>query len=298
MKTYTDVIKAIRFATLRRNEYYLRKKVAGISLKPTIRVTTFHEENLVISDKLFNNGNHQSIVKKEAVERFHPNNINNKDFWVECRKHFPLLSVSGNYCKNIREVNESTLKMAKDLGLISLLDNLTSNKVVNEKLKLLEIGYGYGNLFCEIKDTYDYVGIDYIIPECLKEYSNFIEIEKSGIPDYLLDEGYFDVVYCVNVLQHCSQKDRFEYFEQAYRALNHGGYMFFTLNIMTDKNKNDSYWGIVDENNRGYLHFFDQLTECDWDYELFDHLNKIGFITNDKNIAIIDNFMIGVIFKP
>jgi len=111
----------------------------------------------------------------------------------------------------------------------------------------------------------------------------------------LLDEGYFDIVYSVNVLQHCSQFDRFNYFEQSHRALKKGGHMLFTLNLMTEKNKNDNCWGFVDEKGRGYTNFFNQLTECDWDYELYYMLDKIGF--EPVSAAIGSNFYGGIIRK-
>jgi SAM-dependent methyltransferase len=88
---------------------------------------------------------------------------------------------------------------------------------------------------------------------------------------------FFDVIYSVNVFQHCSQKDRFEYFQQGYDVLKKGGYFLFTEFLMTEENRNNPYWGIIDENGRGYTQFFNQLTECDWDYELYELLNNVGF---------------------
>jgi hypothetical protein len=46
---------------------------------------------------------------------------------------------------------------------------------------------------------------------------------------------------------------------------------------MNRANENENYWGIKDITGRGYLHFFNQLTECDRDYELFGKLEQIGF---------------------
>lgn len=54
--------------------------------------------------------------------------------------------------------------------------------------------------------------------------------------------------------------------------------MIFSLFMMTAKNKNEPYWGILDTQGRGYTQFFNQLTECDWDYELVALLEKtLGF---------------------
>jgi len=109
-----------------------------------------------------------------------------------------------------------------------------------------------------------------------------------------LNENYFDIIYSVNVFQHCSQKDRFKYFQEGYDALKSGGYFIFSQFLMTNQNKNDSCWGIKDENGRGYTHFFNQLTECDWDYELNTELEKIGFKIIKGNVS--NNFF-GLILK-
>jgi hypothetical protein len=64
---------------------------------------------------------------------------------------------------------------------------------------------------------------------------------------------------------------------------------------MTDANKDGAYWGIVDENGRGYTHFFNQLTECDYDYELFYILDILGFEIIKSRIA--GNFYVGIVRK-
>jgi SAM-dependent methyltransferase len=292
-KASFDFFKMISYRT---NEYFLKGDLLGASIKkfPTNGANTFMLEDLVVEQKQLENNQARTVVKPEAVERFHPNNIDNKDFWKESRTHFPLVSVcGGGSCKSIKQVNKQTLQFSKDMGLIPFLHSLIKNS--EERLSVLEIGCGYGNLFFEIKDKCDYTGIDYVIHKSLKKYKNFIEINQSGIPDYLLDESYFDVVYSVNVLQHCSQKDRFNYFCEAHQALKRGGYMIFTQFLMTDKNKDDACWGLVDEKGRGYTHFFNQLTECDWDWELYYVLDKIGF--EPIKCAIGGNFYAAIIKK-
>jgi SAM-dependent methyltransferase len=281
-KASFEFFKDISYKT---DQYYLNGKWLGAPIKkfPVKFANTFMLENLVVKQIDLGNNQARTIVKKEAIDRFHPNNINNKDFWVESRKHFPLLSICGSDCKSMKNVNQQTLKMSKDIGLFHFLNAILLNS--KEKLNVLEIGFGYGNLFFEIKDICNYYGIDYVVHKSLKKYKNFIEINESGIPDYLLDEGFFNIIYCVNVLQHCSQKDRFKYFQQGYDALKSGGYFIFTEFLMTEQNKNDICWGVVDESGRGYTHFFNQLTECDWDYELRAKINKIGFEPVKRSIV-------------
>lgn len=254
----------------------------------TIVVEGLHEEIIELDDNLG-----VTIVKKEAITRFHPNNINNKEFWLRAHKSFPLLSVCGGNSKNINEVNNNTLKLSENFNLFPFLKDEINNS--KSKLNILEIGFGFGNVFKEIKNHCDYIGIDYRIPKLLKKYKNFIEINESGIPDYLRDEELFDIIYCVNVLQHCSQKDRFDYFTQGYSALKKGGYFIFSCLLMTKDNQNESYWGIKDTNGRGYLHFFNQLTEADYEHEIFGHLNSLGYKSVDG--WLINNHLAMIIKK-
>jgi SAM-dependent methyltransferase len=259
------------------NEYFFR--LSNNKKIPTRAINTIVQEQL--HEKIIDLGGDAglTIVKKEAITRFHPNNINNKEFWLRAHKSFPLLSVCGGECKNIKDVNRTTLKLSQDLNLYPFLQKVISES--KSRLNILEIGFGFGNVFNEIKDKCDYIGIDYRIPKSLKKYKNFIEINESGIPEYLRDEELFDIIYCVNVLQHCSQKDRFDYFTQGYSVLKEGGYFIFSCLLMTKANQNEKYWGIKDTNGRGYLHFFNQLTEADYEYEIFSHLQSLGYKSVD-----------------
>ena len=248
----------------------------------TRAINTIVLEELHVEVIPFPNTNYGcTVVKPEAIQRFHPNVIDNKKFWQLALDSFPLLSICGNPSKNIKDANIKTLQFAKNVKvfpfLVDLLDKHCSI-VDAERLSVLEIGFGYGNVFFEIKDKCDYIGIDYHIAKSLKKYKNFIEINESGIPEYLTSEKYFDVIYCVNVLQHCSQKDRINYFRQGYQALKPGGYFIFTMFLMDKDNVNQPCWGIKDTNGRGYTHFFNQLTEVDFHNELQSYLHDIGYI--------------------
>jgi 2-polyprenyl-3-methyl-5-hydroxy-6-metoxy-1,4-benzoquinol methylase len=264
------------------NEYNFH--VGRIKVK-TAFINTFDLEKLYENVELIKlddiNTAVKGVVKKEAIDRFHPNNINNKAFWQRARKSFPLLSVCGGECKSIKEVNEKSLDLSMNYKLLPfLLGFIEKNEIEGkEKLMIFEIGFGHGGVFNSIKDKCNYTGIDYVLPKKLKKYKNLIEINKSGIPDYFLDSKVYDAVYAVNVLQHCSQKDRFEYLTQAYSILKPGGFLLFSCILMTSENENKHYWGIKDSSGRGYLIFFNQLTEVDYEHELYLHLKSIGFVT-------------------
>jgi len=215
ISTYHESFNFFKSISYKKNEYFAKGKFFGVKDKKiSIRgINTFMMEGLAVVRESFENGTGRTVVKEEAIQRFHPNNIDNKGFWRECRKRFPLISVCGAESKNISHVNTQTLGMSECLGLLPFLKSLIDKS--HEKLNVLEIGCGYGNLFFVIKDKCNYYGIDYIVHRLLKKHKNIIEIDKSGIPDQLLNKITFDVIYCVNVLQHCSQKDRFDYFQQS-----------------------------------------------------------------------------------
>jgi len=259
------------------NEYYAIGKRMGIEKEkvPMGTINTFTPEGLIKEQTYLGNDRNRSIVNEEAINRFHPNKINNKEFWEESIKMFPLLSICGAESKTIEDVNRQTLGFSNHLELLPFLkDKITHPKKISN---VLEIGFGYGSIFYEIKDICNYYGIDYALHDSLKKYHNFIEIGHSGIPDIFLNENLFDIVYCVNVFQHCSQLDRFIYFKQSYESLKPGGYFLFTEFLMTEENKNSSCWGLVDEKGRGYTQFFNQLTECDRHAELTYVMNSLGF---------------------
>jgi ubiquinone/menaquinone biosynthesis C-methylase UbiE len=295
ISTFKESFEFFRSVRYRTNEYYLNGKKLNLMTKkiPTPRIHTFYPEGLVEKDIDLGDDRSRFVVKNKAINRFHPNNIDNKEFWIECRKSFPLAAVCGAECRNIKEVNKMTLGMSNNLGFLPFLKNLLLTPT--EDLNLLEIGYGYGSLFLDIKDMCNYYGIDYIKPYTLRKYDNLFEIDKSGIPEFLMKENFFDVVYCVNVLQHCSQQDRFVYFKESYDVLKPNGIFLFTEYLMTEDNKNESFWGVVDKDGRGYTHFFNQLTECDRASELSCVLQDLGFKVVKSNLY--ENFLSMIVQK-
>jgi predicted SAM-dependent methyltransferase len=103
-----------------------------------------------------------------------------------------------------------------------------------------------------------------------------LTIKKSGIPKKIKKESQ-DLIYSFNVLQHCSQKDRFEYFKQSYEKLKIGGIFIGGMFLETERNKDEKYWGVEDLNGRKYTHFFTQLTEVDTEDEFYNFVRSLGF---------------------
>lgn len=272
-KPFTDYEECFEFYNSNKyktDEYSLRFKKQKINSQ----LNTIYEENLYDDIVKYDENKACLIANDYALKRFHPNNIDNKKFWEIAKSKFRFLSVSGMKSKSYKEVNKNTLLMSKYFGLFSFMENEINN---TKDLNVLEIGYGYGGVFNEVNKKCNYIGIDYTKPKFLKKYKSLIEIKESGIPKDLMIKNYYDFVYSVNVLQHCSQVDRFKYIAQASYILKNGGYFIFSSFIMTEENKNVDCWGIKNSDGRGYTHFFNQLTEVDFDHELKSWFEELGF---------------------
>lgn len=272
-----EILNGVRYKS---NEYFLKGKLLGANNNkiPTGSFNLLQQEGLIEEFVILDeeSGRSRMVMADEAVNRFHPNTIDNKDFWVQCKEYFPLLSVCSFPSKSKKEVNDNTLSLPKTFGFLhKIRDLITASK---EPLNFLEIGFGYGNIFDLVGDSTIYSGIDYTIPQSMKKHHELIEIDVSGIPKKLNKKNRYDIVYATNVLQHCSQKDRFDYFKQASEVLKTGGHFMFSCFVYADDNKdNHNIWGLRDQNGRFYTQFFSQMTEIDTEDELMNRLLALGF---------------------
>lgn len=260
----------------------------------------FMQKNIIYKNKTHfydkKNGRCKVVLRNKKLKRFHPNHIDNKKFWTFAKTKYPLLSVCGGKSKNIDDCNKQTLNMANECGVLQYIYNYSLN---NNFFNILEIGYGHGNLFYWLEEqfgeSYQYIGIDYYKNKNLKKLNQFKLIEKSGIPDYVENDS-LDIIYSFNVLQHCSQKDRNDYFTQAYSKLKFNGIFIGGMFIETEENKNESYWGIEDVNGRKYCAFFNQFTEVDNMDEFKNFVCNIGYNIIEIN-NVINNFYSFVLRK-
>lgn len=215
------------------------------------------------------------VVPRDVLNSLSPDNIDNQEFWRIVSKQYKCFAVAGGPKTNrtTSDVNNSTFKMAQGLGAIRQLDEKFKN-IKNGKM--LEIGYGYGNVafyMQQYNKDVEYYGIDVV--DRIIVLKNLFETNGWDIPEQIPTN--LDVIYSVNVFQHLSQKQRWNYFEKAKKYLKRGGIMIFSSFVMTDENKDDGLWGLVDYHGRGYCHFFNQPTEVDWDHELLGKFNELNF---------------------
>lgn len=218
---------------------------------------------------------HVSLIKKEFINKLHPDNLDSRDFWKEATTHFPYYSIAGGQsgCKSPEECNDMNLKMADYIGMLPYLNRAVENYT---NPKVLEIGPGYGNICYWLQDnhpTTDYYGID-VHP--LFDWPTLYQTDGSTINEEVPDK--LDIVYSCNVFQHLSKTQRSSYYKEIWDKLAPGGVFYFGMFVLTEENKNWPVWGMKDYNGRYYTGFFKQYTEVDHIDELRKELEEIGFI--------------------
>lgn len=221
-----------------------------------------------------NEGEAYTIYKKEFVDELSPDNIDSREFWKMATDKFPLFSIAGGIqpLKTIKEVNESTTRMAHQLGCLTALSNEFEN---NPNLRMLEIGPGHGNiknLLVENGLDSNYYAID-VNP--LFEHPRVYQTDGKTIPDTI--PYPMDLVYSVNVFQHLSKAQRTSYYRQIFEVLKEGGVFIFGMFVITEYNKNWPCWGTRDDKGGFYCNFFKQLTKIDHIEELMGELSDVGY---------------------
>lgn len=221
---------------------------------------------------------HVSLLKKEFINKLHPDNLDSREFWEEATNNFPYYSIAGGDagCKSPEECNEVNLKMAKNIGAIPYLDRaIDSFSEYISSPSVLEIGPGYGNVCFYLQEKYprvDYYGID-VNP--LFEWPTLYQTDGSTINKEVPNN--LDIVYSHNVFQHLSKSQRSSYYKEIYDKLKPGGVFLFGMFVLTDENKDWPCWGMKDYKGRYYTGFFKQYTEVDHIDELKAEVEGLGF---------------------
>jgi len=219
--------------------------------------------------------------KQEFIDKLSPDNIDTNKFWELATDKFPYFSVAGGIKPHfsIDEVNKSTLTFHKIIGTTdALLD--ACGMLDGQKLRILEIGPGYGNIMTLLKTIgvdEDYYAIDVVK---LFEHPRLYLTDGKTIPDNVPSE--LEIVYSVNVFQHLSEKQRSSYYKQIYDRLVVGGSFIFGMFVVTEENKDRNCWGHIDEDGNNYCFFFKQLTKVNHIDELYSELYHIGFSKIEK----------------
>ena len=203
-----------------------------------------------------------------------PKNFNWQEFWRDCKKEYPLHSVSGS----ARSESDIVLYERFSVPIIKFNNNIKERMIVHPRV--LEIGYGFGGAAKNfIENCYDYTGIDYVSSFSSRpEQGNFIEIRKSGIPKKILSQGEtFDIVYSTNVFQHLTNKQRLEYYRQAYSVLTRGGMFYFDIFTRNAREFRRRY-SVKEERELAYAaNFFGLHTSVPYKTKVIKDLSDCGF---------------------
>ncbi len=240
------------------------------------------------------------VVDTNLILRCHPDVIDNKLFWSTIRQTHPVLSVITAAETEVDDSTRTSTKLAQMFGmtvpLIGELRRIAAVAKLNDPNgeyvppKLLEIGYGHGNIYYLTKEFVDYTGIDYCKSENVPDTDNFIEIDVSGVPDSVPSDSQ-QVVYSCNTFQLISNAQRLQYFHDSYRVLENDGLFLFMCLVRTDENRSHPMFSYVDENGIAYSTFFKQLVEVP---ELTDILAELAISGFDVNYHEVKHVQYGV----
>lgn len=171
------------------------------------------------------------IVSDEDLKILSPDNINCRDFWIVGEELFGTDCVCNTLdgIPNVTEQmqgNRVNLNLAKQSGILNVIDHFS-----NYKIKILEIGAGYGSLknYIEVKTEFDYSGFD-VYPKIAGVLST---TDAGYIPyDYIVNNcGSFVIVASSNVFQHLSETQRKKYIYDSAELLSDKGYFLFNLMV-------------------------------------------------------------------
>jgi hypothetical protein len=181
----------------------------------------------------------------EGIARLSPDVVDCRAFWQVCDELFgsdPVCNVAiapevGRLPYPIEspmDANRMNLRLAKSFGITAFLE-----ENAHARLKVLEIGTGYGSLksFIETHTNHRYVGVD-----AVPRVANVLQTTEEGLLQRELVEeqrGSFSYVVSTNVFQHLSTKQRVSYVEDAQALLHAGGLLLFNLTV--DQGKIPSY---------------------------------------------------------
>jgi SAM-dependent methyltransferase len=118
------------------------------------------------------------------------------------------------------------------------LDDINAFCNFTDDTRVLDVGCGIATVLHYVKG--ERFGIDPLADEYLKlyEYPEGIHIRKGFGEDIPFPDGYFDVVFCSNVLDHVTNPQKTVH--EIHRVLRTGGYFVLTVEIFREKRKRDS----------------------------------------------------------
>lgn len=129
---------------------------------------------------------------------------------------------------NEKSINKSTYPMACDRL------NIVTNYIKGKNLKILDIGFGHGDLEKIISNNFsckELVGVDISgnsVKKMNKLYPKWRFIQKN-ISEVNLPQKRFDYVLALEVLEHISARKILKVLENIYKSIKPGGYLIITV---------------------------------------------------------------------
>lgn len=218
-----------------------------------------------------------TILKKEVIEKYNPDNININLFWktaVDLFKFIPI--VKDSKIKSIKQLNEISLTQLHK-PLLKLVDDYI--EIQSKKILFLEIGPGYGcvkNYFTKKYGLNNYYAID-VNP--LFKYKKLYKCDGKSIP---AEVPNVHIVYSINVFQHLSYSQTNSYYKEIYNRLLKGGIFIFSIFSYLEKDKerlenNKKIFGVRDELGQIYSTFFNQYIKINNVEFIVNELEEIGY---------------------
>ena len=212
----------------------------------------------------------------DLIQKLSPDHVDCRDFWKVCDELFGYDPVSNVVCApsvgnlphavdTAMDANRMNLRLAKSLGVLAFLD-----ENADERLKVLEIGAGYGSIknYIETRTSYLYTGVD-----AVPRVPGVTQTTAEGfISESLLGEGQGQYSYVVssNVFQHLSAKQRTRYYKDVHTLLHAGG--LFIFNLYIDRGKPGEF--LRDKKGNAWCDHYGQFTLVP-KADIYDELNPL-----------------------
>lgn len=189
-------------------------------------------------------------ITQADIDLLDPDTIDCTEFWSYIDTRFDKSVCGQKQEKYTREsINFANLRLAMQTGLLGWLDDY--GNCVKNRVKLLEIGPGYGSIYNEYKLHPD--KIDYHMCDVVPKFNGVVKSDGHRIPQKLMTNDY-DIVICCNVMQHLSLRQRFNYYVQITDCLKPYG-LFLVTGMQAS-----SLFYYIPYNNENYICHYGQFT--------------------------------------
>lgn len=185
----------------------------------------------------------------------------------------------------------------KSLPLPPYFKNLIGNK---KRIVVAEIGSG---MFCTVGSSWEGVEVEMYASDIMaQEYNKilidhgivpFVPTEKQNMEKLTYDDNFFDIVHCVNALDHTV--DASGALKEMYRVVKPGGFIY--LRHFENVAENEGYYGMhmwnIDLNKNNECIIWNKQKKI----KLSDHFKKITSTKKTEMDYETENLVVSIIQK-